>query len=207
MRYVLIGVMAASLSGCVMQGDDLVSRGEVLELSTAPADMLPAMRWDTARSPEQAELWTRATLAALESHGSALSEIVPEDIATWCPGYTGAPADQRNAFWAGLFSALAKHESTWNPTAVGGGGRWFGLVQIAPATAQGYGCSAQSASDLKNGAANLSCAVRIASYTVARDGVVAAGRGGIAADWGPFASADKRADMAAWTSAQSYCQG
>ena len=167
-------------------------------------DVLPVMGWDAR--PE-AEVWTETTLDALENEGVALLSEIPGDIGTWCPGYVGAAPTERAAFWSGLLSALARHESTWNPAAVGGGGPWFGLVQIAPSTARGYGCDADSGAELQNGAATLECAVRIASHTVLRDGVVAAGGGGLAADWGPFASAEKRAQMAAFTSAQSYCQG
>lgn len=162
-----------------------------------------AMRWDhKAQSTE----WTARGLAALESHGAALPAIVPADIETWCPGYADASQADREAFWIGLISALAKHESTWNPAAVGGGGRWFGLVQISPATARLYGCEAKSGSALKNGAANISCAIRIMSRTVQRDGVVSAGMRGVAADWGPFHTASKRKDMIAWTSSQPFCQ-
>jgi len=146
------------------------------------------------------------TCRALKAHGAPLLSQVPGDIATWCPGYVQASEDERAAFWAGMLSALAKHESTWNPAAVGGGGKWFGLVQIAPATARSYGCAAGSGSALKDGVANLSCAVRIAARTVRRDGVVAAGMRGLAADWGPFHSARKRNEMAARTRSQSYCQ-
>ena len=103
-------------------------------------------------------------------------------------------------------SALAKHESTWRPDVSGGDGRWHGLLQISPGTAKGYGCRATSSDELKSGSANLSCALRIMAVTVPRDGVIAEGRGGIAADWGPFTKADKRAEMAAWTREQSYCQ-
>lgn len=163
----------------------------------------PAMRWD---HKPQAALWTRASQQALRNHGSALTDMVPADIETWCPAYPDAGPGKRRAFWTGLLSALAKHESTWNPKAVGGGGRWFGLVQISPATARGYGCAARSGEALKNGPANLSCAIRIWAQTVPRDGVVARGRGGVAADWGPFTVAAKRQDMAGWTRAQTYCQ-
>lgn len=167
-------------------------------------DPIPAaMRWD---EKAQSDEWTAATFAALETHGSPLLSLVPGDIAAWCPAYPDADENQRAAFWAGMLSTLAKHESTWNPAAVGGGGRWFGLVQIAPATARGYGCAAGSGAALQNGPANLSCAVRIAAVTVPRDGVVAAGGGGLAADWGPFQSARKREDMRSWVSAQSYCK-
>jgi hypothetical protein len=170
----------------------------------AMPEVLPVMGWDAR--PE-GNLWTESTLDALQNEGVALLSEVPGDIGTWCPGYLQAAPTERAAFWSGLLSALARHESTWNPQAVGGGGQWFGLVQIAPSTARGYGCAADSGAELQDGAANLECAVRIAAHTVLRDGVVAAGGGGLAADWGPFASAEKRAQMAAFTSSQSYCQG
>lgn len=171
------------------------------EPEIAPA-ALPVMQWD--HHPESAE-WTEAALAALQTEGVALLSEVPGDIGTWCPGYAEAPAEERAAFWAGLLSALARYESTWNEEAVGGGGRWFGLVQISPETARAYGCAADTGDELRDGEANLACAVRIAARTVPRDGVVAAQGGGFAADWGPFTRADKRAEMADWVSRQDYC--
>lgn len=164
------------------------------------------MAWD--HRPE-ATRWTRAGLRAIEGHGRALVDVVPGDIREYCPGYRKATRDERAAFWVGILSALAKHESTWRPDAVGGGGQWFGLTQISPATARGYGCAAQSGADLKNGQANISCAVRIAAAQVARDGyVVSDGSGwrGLGRDWAPFRSAAKRAEIAAFTSRQSYCR-
>ncbi len=178
-------------------------------IACAPApdpvpDALPVMQWD--HRPE-ADEWTEATLAALQTEGAELLSEIPGDIGVWCPGYITADHTERAAFWAGLLSALARFESTWNPQAVGGGGQWFGLVQISPSTARLYGCDADSGSELQDGSANLQCAVQIASETVTRDGVVAANRGGFAADWGPFMSAEKRAAMAEWLRGQSYCQG
>jgi len=164
----------------------------------------PVMRWD--HHPE-ANNWSATAFAALDTHAAVLPTIVPEDIAQWCPAYPDAPEADREAFWVGLMSTLARHESTWNPEAVGGGGRWFGLVQISPATARHYGCEATSGAALSNGPANISCALRIWASTVPRDGVVAAGRGGVAADWGPFVQANKREDMRAWISSQPYCTG
>lgn len=162
-------------------------------------EAVPAMRWD--HRPEGEE-WTEATLVALRSHGATLPATVPDGIDAWCPAYTEAPQEDREAFWAGLISALSKHESTYRPEAVGGGGKWFGLVQIAPATADGYGCNARSGDALKDGAANVSCAVRIMA-TKARDG--ADGVRAIASDWGPFHSASKREEMRAWVSQQPFC--
>ncbi len=160
------------------------------------------MRWD--HRPEAAN-WTTTAFAALETHAAVLPTIVPADIAQWCPAYETASETDREAFWVGLMSALARHESTWNPEAVGGGGRWFGLVQISPATARSYSCDATSGSALTNGAANISCAMRIWATTVARDGVVSAGRGGVAADWGPMVQSSKREEMRSWISQQPYC--
>lgn len=162
-------------------------------------EALPTLRWD--HRPE-GERWTEATLVALRSHGAALPATVPDGIEAWCPAYAEAPQEDREAFWAGLISALSKHESTYRPEAVGGGGKWFGLVQIAPATARGYGCAAGSGDALKDGAANVACAVRIMA-TKARGG--ADGVRSIASDWGPFHSASKREEMRAWVSQQPFC--
>lgn len=195
-------VVAASIALSLLPGCEEKTKAAEIP-GDGPAAAPPAMRWD--HRPEAAT-WTQATMTALETHGAALSQMEPEDIETWCPSYRAASAADRRAFWSGLLSALAKHESTWKPAAVGGGGQWFGLVQISPATARGYGCNARSGEALKDGPANLACAVRILAQTVPRDGVVAAGGRGVAADWGPFKSASKRSDMAGWTSAQSYCR-
>jgi hypothetical protein len=165
---------------------------------------MPDLRWDHV---DGAHRWTRAAMAALASHGAPLVDTVPEDIGQWCPAYEDAPRWERKAFWAGLLSTLAKHESTWRPTAVGGGGLWYGLVQILPATARGYGCRARSGDALKDGALNMACAVRIMAVTVPRDGVVSRGMRGVAADWGPFHSSRKREDMRRWVSQQPFCQG
>ncbi len=165
---------------------------------------LPDMRWSHRN---EADRWSRAALSALRSHASALPRVVPKDIAAWCPAYVTNDTSAREAFWIGLLSTLAKHESTYRPTAVGGGGKWYGLLQILPATARGYGCNATSREGLKNGAANLQCGLRIMAVTVPRDGVVSYGMRGVAADWGPFHSRTKRSDMMKWTRAQPYCAG
>ena len=148
-------------------------------------------------------------MSAVLGQGRALVETVPGDIAQWCPAYGTNGPQERAAFWTGMISALAWHESTHRPGAVGGGGKWFGLLQIAPATARGYGCAASTGRALQDGPANLRCAVRIMARTVARDGVVALKNGrsaGVGADWGPMTRRAKREEMAAFAQAQSYCQ-
>jgi hypothetical protein len=191
---VIFGVLAtASLVACVqLKPEDTMSF------------VAPPMQWD--HHPEGDE-WTESTLTALSTKDQILSERVPADIETWCPGYTEASVEERRAFWAGLLSAVAKYESTWNPRASGGGGRWIGLMQIDPRSARNYGCEATSVGALKDGEANLECAVEIMSTQVAKDGLVAGGGNrGIGRDWAPLRSSEKRSAMAAWTSQQPYCQ-
>jgi hypothetical protein len=169
-------------------------------------DYTGAARWDAL---PHAEDWSEATLAALRAAPHDLADVVPRDIATWCPGYAANPPHLREAFWVGMISALARHESTFNPRASGGGGQWIGLLQIYPPTADHFGCSADSVSELQDPAANLSCGARIMSVTVRRDNAVAVLDGrwrGVAADWGPMTESRKREDMIAWTRTQDYCQ-
>lgn len=166
--------------------------------------VVPKARWDDIPGSRS---WSLAVLQALRAHADHLPDIVPKDIANYCPAYPSAARAQREAFWVGLISALAWHESTHSPTAVGGGGQWYGLTQIYPPTARFYKCKARSGSELKDPEDNLSCALRIMAVTVPRDGVISRGMRGIAADWGPFHSRRKREDIMAWTRSQSYCSG
>ena len=167
---------------------------------------LPKARWDFKNG---SEIWTRAAMVAVGEQGLGLTDVIPRDIATWCPAYAQKSETMREAFWVGMMSSLSKYESTYNPKAVGGGGRWFGLLQIYPDTARRYGCRATTGEALKNPADNLSCAARIMAVTVSRDRAVAFHDGrwrGVAADWGPMTNDNKIAEMAAWTSKQDYCQ-
>lgn len=170
------------------------------------AEDLPQMRW--SHVPEHTA-WTTEAVDALATHGQPLVEMVPEDIDAWCPAYEEADPAGRKAFWVGFMSALAKHESTYKPRAVSSNGKWFGLLQISPATARGYECRAGSGEALKDGGANLSCAVRIMAVTVPRDGVIEDYDGrwrGVAADWGPLRVASKQRDISGWLKAQPFCQ-
>jgi len=173
----------------------------------APRDnSLPRARWEHRQG---GALWTRVALSAVKTHGSALVDVVPRDISDWCPAYEANEADDRAAFWAGLVSTLARYESTFNPRAVGGGGRWFGLMQIYPQTAEFRGCRTQTGEGLKSGPANLNCAIRIMAITVPRDGAIALEESrwkGVAADWGPIRTPWMRRDMQRYTKKQTYCR-
>ena len=195
-----VGPMADSAPLPVIDGVEITRR------SPARRAYVPRTRW---QHMDGLTLWTRAAISALKDHGRPLVEMVPRDIANWCPAYESNDDVKRWAFWVGYMSALAKHESTYKPWAVGGGGKWYGLLQILPATARGYKCNVGTGEALKNGAANLSCAVRIMAFTVKRDGVIH-GRDkrwrGVSADWGPMRNGKKRADMANWLKRQNYCK-
>lgn len=167
---------------------------------------LPPTRWAHKRG---SDIWTRAAMVSVASYGDGLDSIIPRDIDRWCPAYRANSQTDRRAFWVGMMSALAKHESTYNPRAVGGGDLWYGLLQIYPDTARRYGCRAKTGEALKNPVENLSCAARIMNVTVLRDNAVAVHDGrwrGVAADWGPMSNRRKIAEMSAWTAAQPYCQ-
>ncbi|WP_296417170.1 transglycosylase SLT domain-containing protein [Pseudooctadecabacter sp.] len=172
----------------------------------ARVNYIPDARWDFRGDSAS---WTRAALSALRTHGSRLEETEPRDIANWCPGYVNNPPHMRRAFWVGMMSALAKHESTYRPNAVGGPNLWYGLLQIYPDTARRYGCRATTGEALKDPEDNLSCAIRIMNVTVPRDNAIAVRDTrwrGVAADWGPMTRPNKIAEMAAWTRRQDYCR-
>lgn len=175
------------------------------DLSNLMVPQLPAMGWD---GRPEATSWTQASLLAVAEQDAVLASRIPADVELWCPGYEEAGVNDRRAFWSGLLSAVAKHESSWNPKAAGGGGRWIGLMQISPATARNYDCDATNSAALKDGEANLECAVQIMAAQVASDGQVSGERGtrGIGRDWAPLRSAKKRGEMQGWTSQQEYCQ-
>ena len=176
----------------------------------ACSDLVPATntpevvaRWD--HRPE-AEGWNTAMMSSLMRDGAAMVASVPGDVSVFCPGYAAARPEARAAFYVAFFSALARYESGWNPRAAGGGGRYQGLMQISPATARHHDCTLP-ANGLYDGGANLGCAVRIANVAVLRDGVLAEGRGGLAADWPPMRDAGHRREVAAFTRALPQCQG
>ena len=176
------------------------------ERPAARNSALPRARWERRRD---GDLWTRVALAAVNTHGRVLLEIIPTDIADWCPAYAGNTHAQRAAFWAGLLSTLSRYESTWNPNAVGGGGQWFGLLQIYPPTAEFRHCEVQTGEELKHGPSNVNCAVRIMSVTVPRDNAISTRDGrwrGVAADWGPIRNEWMRLDMQRYTKRQTYCR-
>lgn len=198
--------LAASLAALILGSGCVPSdpAGSALRALGLAEPEPPAMQWD--HRPE-APAWTRATLLAVAAEDDALATRVPGDIEGYCPAYAAAGIDDRRAFWVGLLSAIAKYESSANPKAAGGGGRYIGLMQISPRTAANYGCASTDSAALKDGAANLACAVRIVSYHVRRDALVAGGGDrGAARDWMALRDGAKRHAIAGWVAGQDYCK-
>lgn len=167
--------------------------------AVAPPEV--AARWN---HHPQSDDWNAAMLHALGSDGADMLALVPDDADQFCPGYASASPQARAEVWIAIFSGLSRYESSHNPRAAGAGGRYQGLMQIAPATARHHGCD--TTAGLYDGATNLACAVRIASAAVTRDGVIASGRGGMAADWPPLRDAAKRGDISGFTRALPQCR-
>lgn len=206
-RLLMITWLCTAVAATAQEASELAPESSLLPV-LRPELTLPALHWDEQRpgmaSPAAAS-WGVVLMRALQGQPDLLASV-PADIEEWCPAYEAADAEQRAAFWAGLVSSLAWHESTHNPRAVGGGGLWFGLIQIAPATARYRGCQAESGRALLEPGLNLACGVRILSQNVLRDGVVSRGMRGVAAEWGPFHNSRKREEMREWVRAQEYCQ-
>ncbi len=194
---ILLFCIAVSVAGC---GSSVENAETVSAMSSVSSR--PVAAWDDMPDGPR---WTEAVLSALEGPGLPLVTNVPTDVAEFCPAFAASGPAERSAFWVSFLSVLAGQESTWRQDVSGGNGRWHGLLQISPATARGYGCEATTADGLKSGPANLRCGVRIMATTVARDGVIAAGKGGVAADWGPLQRGPQREKIADFTRRQSYC--
>ena len=206
LRIAAVLAMLGTGASCAPSVPNFLTYGSdvpAVQASAVAPLLTPTMRWDHRPN---ATHWTQATLSALQEHGRSLPESVPADIDSWCPAYREAPIHQREMFWAGVLSALSKHESTYRADAIGGGGRYFGLVQISPSTARHHGCAATTSEALRSGAPNLRCAVRIMAQTSARTEGEAKGVAAMARDWGPMHRQGKRNDMKAWLREQAYCR-
>jgi len=192
MRALPLLIAAAVLAAC-----------QPLAPVDSPADPEIVARWNHRA---EASDWNAAALHALQTDGAAMLTLSPRDADTFCPGYAQADSEGRATFWVAFMSGLARYESGHRPEAAGAGGRYQGLLQISPATARFHGCELSTPRGLYDGATNVACAVRIATRAVLRDGVVASGRGGMAADWPPLRDPAKRNEIAAFTRNVPACQ-
>ena len=212
-RGVAVGMAVAVLAGC--------GAGEAGRQATTAPTIAPVERPSaTGRlasavglgkdepapqgAGEDAE-WTQAALAALNAEGVTLLSAMPADVMQFCPGYATQTRENRAAFWAGLMSAVARHDGMAR-TGLRGTSR---LLRISRPAAQENGCDGS----MGDGADNARCAVRIMAQAIARDGAIAGGaedawRGwrGLARSWLPLRSSQSRGEIASWTRRQSYCR-
>lgn len=128
--------------------------------------------------------WTLAAESAVKA--TKLPKLAPKDITGFCPVYDQLDTDKRTRFWAGLLSAMAKPESGFKPNTkyvepdiVDANNQNVvsrGLLQLSMESAnqKAYGCGIQKAQDLHKVDVNLTCAARILSHWVEKDGIIAA---------------------------------
>lgn len=126
--------------------------------------------------------WTRAAEKAVAN--STLSSLMPKDIGKFCGKYSDILVNERNKFWAGLLSIMARPESNFNPKTSylekfrdSSEHRVIsrGLLQLSieSANQDRYNCRIANSEELHDPDINLSCAVKILDYWVAKDGVIA----------------------------------
>lgn len=147
----------------------------------APARAEPApiaLSWDDDAARKA---WSATLLAAIREHKAELDSGNPD---AFIPGYASLSADDQVKFWAELVVAMAKFESNWNPHA------HFkeppplnvtslGLLQISYEDGAQYHLEPLDREHhaLEDPQVNLRCGVTMLAHLVARDGVIAAGRG------------------------------
>ena len=166
-----------------------------------------AMRGSGGKIIPHGSRWTAATMNA-----AAQSRRTPRS--TWCRATSarGAPATGRptagsappsgpgsSRRWPGMKAPMIR--GPW--AAAGNGSDW---CRSHPHRALAQLRGRDRAKPCSTAWPNLRCGIRIMAVTVPRDGVVAEGMRGVAADWGPFHSTRKREEMRSWVSRQDYCQ-
>jgi hypothetical protein len=126
--------------------------------------------------------WTRQAERAVTA--AALPRLTPADIGFFCPRYPALAKQERQKFWVGLLSAMAKPESNFQPQ------RSYrekfadrrgepvisrGLLQISieSANQKRYSCAIPYPAKLHDPATNLHCGAKILARWVSTDGVIA----------------------------------
>lgn len=207
---ILAFAFALALTGCT--ADRPPTQSSIPVIAT-PAIAAPASQpafFARGLSAFQTNGWDRLLARAIADLGGTLTSAVPEDAASYCPGYSGMTPAQRSVVWQNLFIALTRFESNYIPTVSfnetdfdprlvernGDPVISRGLLQISIGSANGYMCRIEDAQQLHDPETNLRCAVRIASRWVQRDGVITGGTAGawrgMARYWSPFRRDDSR---------------
>jgi hypothetical protein len=176
----------------------------------------PAFVADWDDLPRGAE-WTAHVRGALADFGGPLLEAVPSDRAEYCPGFDAQTPLEREAFYVGLISRMARFESGFDPDTSfqesftnSQGERVVsrGLLQLSHESANGYpNCRPVEDQELHDPATNLRCAVAILTRLVPRDATIGSGRAGGAAYWSVLRNtSDKRPRIVEYTRALEVCR-
>jgi hypothetical protein len=164
--------------------------------------------------------WTLAAKNAVSASKLASSE--PKDINNFCPGYAHKIKEEREVFWVGLLSIIARPESNFKPETtytesfIDGSGKKVisrGLLQISieSANQKKYNCQIAKPEDLHNPAVNIACGVKILDAWVQTDDVVAtygnsAAKGG-GRYWSTLREAKKHLpELTKFTKSLAVCQ-
>jgi hypothetical protein len=137
------------------------------------------LTWDTR--PER-KAWSAHLLESVASTKQGLDRGNPDQFV---PGYSGLATSGQIKFWAELFVAIARFESSWRPHEIFHeppplGVDSVGLLQLSYEDEPIYHLEHldRSAKSLEDALVNLRCGVKIMSTLVARDGIVASSDGG-----------------------------
>jgi len=193
-----------------------VSACAALPQAPSPVEPSPfSAAWDGEAG--DAARWTRWLSEDLENHRSALVDLIPADAAEFCETWPRLTRRGREQVWITLISAMAKHESDFDPRASFDeppplSERSIGLLQLSLSDAVEFRCDFTTEVQIEDARRNLDCAVQILATLVPRDGVVGGGSGrdrlGAAGYWSVLnmrGHADARAFIVAQTTALPIC--
>jgi hypothetical protein len=184
----------------------------------APAPVEPSpfsAAWDG--ETDDAALWTNWLSDDLETDGAALIDLIPADAAEFCTTWPKLTRRGRKQVWITLISAIAKHESDFDPHGSFEeppplSERSIGLMQLSLSDAEEFHCDFTTEAQIEGARRNLDCAVRILAQLIPPDGVIGGGLGedrlGAAGYWSVLnvlGHADSRAFIVAQTTALSAC--
>jgi hypothetical protein len=135
--------------------------------------------WDG--ETDDASLWTQWLSEDLETHGAVLIDLIPADATTFCKTWPRLTRRGREQVWITLISAIAKHESDFNPHGIfeeppPTSELSIGLMQLSLSDAKEYHCDFTTEAQIEDPRSNLECAVRILAALVPTDGVVGGDR-------------------------------
>lgn len=159
--------------------------------------VVPLLNWG-----REHDAWSEVLIAELVAAKAASLKL--SDASSWCPSYAELDNDEKVTVLAHLLSAVAEHESNFNPKSVyvesfkdskGNLVQSTGLFQLSIESAQQkrYDCrQVKSNADLMSPKVNIACAVKIAAYWMAKDGVLSsASNQGVGRYWSTMRPSSK----------------